>query len=338
MLQKIKNWYGKYEVRLGYFSLLLGFFVDSLTLTRIDRLRDIIWIASHIFIASVAIILINKFSNYPKGRFWAKLVLQFAFGGLLSACVIFYFRGATLISNWPFILILIFAFIGNEFLKKHFEKLAFQIAFLFFCVFSFSIFFIPIMLNQIGDMIFLLSGLIALFYISLLVLIFYNNTRERFKQSGRWIFGSILGVYALVNILYFTNLIPPIPLMLKDVGAYYNVSKINGDYVLTGPANTFWNRHSIRPKVLEIGKSVYVYNSIYSPANFNLPIVHEWQHYDDVENKWVTTRKINLSIKGGRADGWRTYSTSNASQIGKWRVNIRTTSGSVIGRVRFNIQ
>lgn len=339
MLPKIKNFYFKYEVSLSYLSLVLGFVIDSLTLTRIDRLRDIIWIATHILFASTAIIILNRFRNRPTMHFWMILLLQFAFGGLLSACLVFYFRGATLATNWPFLLILLVTFIGNELLKKHFEKLAFQISFLFFSIFSFAIFFIPVIFKKVGDGMFVVSGIVSLVFIGLVLLILYNLTRERFVQSGRWVLGSIVGVFALMNIFYFTNIIPPLPLMMKSSGTYYSIAKTSSDYILDGISSEEIHKHIFpAQRTMDKGNTVYAYSAIFSPANLNLTIIHEWQHWNEQERTWQTHSDITLAVKGGRDNGFRTYSLSSFPESGKWRVNVKTVSGSTIGRIRFQIQ
>ena len=85
------------------------------------------------------------------------------------------------------------------------------------------------------------------------------------------------------------------------------------------------------------GDSVYAYSAVFSPTNLNITIVHQWQHYDENQKKWITTFTISLPVTGGRGGGFRTYSESSNLAAGKWRVNIETEQGQIIGRLRFNI-
>ncbi len=85
------------------------------------------------------------------------------------------------------------------------------------------------------------------------------------------------------------------------------------------------------------GGSVYAYSAVFSPSNLDITVVHEWQHYNEETKKWETTGTIDLDLVGGREGGFRTYSVNNDLEPGRWRVNVETTGGEVIGRLRFNV-
>jgi hypothetical protein len=69
----------------------------------------------------------------------------------------------------------------------------------------------------------------------------------------------------------------------------------------------------------------------------NLTILHEWQHYDEASGKWLTVGTVTLSVIGGRDGGFRTFSVWTNLSAGKWRVNVKTESGQMIGQLRFNL-
>ena len=143
----------------------------------------------------------------------------------------------------------------------------------------------------------------------------------------------------MVNFLYFTNLIPPIPLSLKDADVYHLVEKNqDGNYLVTYE-NYDWRKYfQMYPTFKEAsGSPVYIYSAIFSPKNLNINIVHEWQHYDIVSHKWKIESTINLSVIGGRDGGFRTYSMRSGLASGKWKVYIKTLQGQTIGSVRFKI-
>ena len=55
---------------------------------------------------------------------------------------------------------------------------------------------------------------------------------EKFYQNNRSILFSIIIIFVGMNVLYFTNLIPPIPLSLKDSGVYHSIKKYGAsDYI-----------------------------------------------------------------------------------------------------------
>jgi hypothetical protein len=194
-------------------------------------------------------------------------------------------------------------------------------------------------MHQIGPKIFILSGLISLVFITIFIGILFIFIRNRFNESKKLIFFLILGIYAVVNFLYFKNLIPPIPLSLKDGGIYHSIQKNSaGDYIVTYENNGWQSYFEMYPNFNEVaGDPVYAFSAIFSPTNLDTTIVHEWQYYDSNLKKWITTFKINLPVVGGRDGGFRTYSESSSLTPGKWRVDIETTRGQIIDRLMFNV-
>ncbi|MDO9264369.1 MAG: DUF2914 domain-containing protein [Desulfosalsimonadaceae bacterium] len=277
--------------------------------------------------------------NPLKAHFWLVNILQFFFGGLLSTFLVFYFRSSELSTSWPFILILTSAFWANESLKRHYARLSFQISLFYLSLFLFTIFFVPVIVHEIGPEIFLLSGAVSLISIGIFLLILAFVAREKFAQSTKIVFPAIAGIYIAVNILYFFNIIPPIPLSLKDGGVYHSVMKnTDGNYVVQYE-DLGWREHvTLYPDFhLKAGGPVYVYSAVFSPPSLNTTIVHEWQYDDPKTRAWTDCERIALSVVGGRDGGFRTYSMKTGMAPGHWRVTVATLKGRVIGRVRFNV-
>jgi hypothetical protein len=153
------------------------------------------------------------------------------------------------------------------------------------------------------------------------------------------VFGSILGIFVVINIFYFTNIIPPIPLSLKDGGVYHSIDKVPGGGYQVTEEDLGWRKFYTLYDEFHTtpGAPVYVYSAIFSPVDLNIVVVHEWQHYNVRTRRWDTVSKVNLSVRGGREDGFRTYSLRSSLTEGKWRVNVVTSSGQTIGVVRFTI-
>lgn len=346
IIEYTRNFYGRFERPISSFSLIFGFVFDALTLKRVDTLWENIWVLGHLVIVGVFIALIHTTEkndgdeqNPNKAHFWYVNILQFFFGGILSTYLVFYFRSADILVTWPFILILAGAFIANESLKRHYVRLSFQISLFFLSIYSFAIFLVPVVMHKIGAQVFLLSGLLSLVFIGIFIFILFQFTKDKFAKSKKLIFSLILGIVALVNILYFTNLIPPIPLSLKDAGVYHSLQRnSDGNYTVEYEDLGFSGYFQLYPYFKEpAGGLVYAYSAIFSPSNLNITIVHEWQHYDILNKNWITESKINLPVVGGRGGGFRTYSVRSGLASGKWRVNVETSEGQLIGRLRFTI-
>ena len=271
-------------------------------------------------------------------HFWYINILQFFFGGLLSVFLVFYFRSSTISASWPFLLVLALAFIANERLKKQFEVVVFQISLLFLSVYCFAIYALPVVIHRIGSLVFIASGLLSLGLILSFSMLLLG--RKRFKKSREPLAVSIVLIFGLMNIFYFTNIIPPIPLSLKDAGVYHTVEKSEqGQYAVSYEDQGFWGFLNVYDSFHSYASEpVYVLSAVFSPTNLDTNIVHEWQYYDETARSWVTASRITVAVVGGRADGYRTYTERDGLSRGKWRVNVETPQGQVIGTVRFRIE
>ena len=367
-IDKLRNWYGKYERPVSSFSLIGGFVFDAIFLKRVDLFWENFWVVLHLVVIAVCMVVVHALekeegadsgadlsaearrakeealakaaANPSKAHFWLVNIIQFTFGGVLSVFLVFYFRSSDITVSWPFLLILALAFWANEALKRSFVRLGFQVALLFLSIYCFSIFLVPVITHRFGGWMFLLSGFISLLAIGLFLLLIRYVAREEFNKGKKILFLAVVGVFTVVNLLYYTNIIPPIPLSLKAGGVYYAlVLNPDGGYFATGEQPDWKNYFKLYPDFhfLE-GQPVYVYSAVFSPPKLNVSIVHEWQRKDSETGKWVTTDKIPLRVVGGRDGGFRTYSLKRFNlKPGHWRVNVLTTRGQVIGSIRFNL-
>ena len=342
----VKNWYAKFERPISSLSLIGGFVFDAVTLTRVDEFWENFWVAGHLLIVAVCIILINARENDSHAEsdpgtlhFWLVNALQWFFGGLLSTYLVFYFRSGTLAVTWPFFIILAGAFIANERLKKHYARLTFQIGILFLSIMLFSVYVIPVIVHQIGPWIFVLSGGVSLVVLGVFLLILRLSAREKFRHSRIPVALTAAGIFIAINALYFCNLIPPLPLSLKDAGIYQS-------FIVNGPGNYTAQYEDqgilgfIQPAEnihITPGTALYAYSAVFSPTSFKTSVVHEWQYYDDTAHAWVTRSRVTLSTVGGGDLGYRTFSLEENITPGKWRVNVKTPQGQIIGRMSFDV-
>jgi hypothetical protein len=343
-LNKIQSWYTKHERRVSSFSLLGGFVFDAFTLNRVDALRDNLWVAINLIVVSICIVSLNRMEHSKGGKsptkhFWLVTALQFSFGTLIGTFVIFYFRSAALAVSWPFILILVLALISNEYLKKHYNRVAFQVSFLFFSIYLFSIFVVPLLVHQIGPWVFLLSGIVSLLILRIFFIFFNKFNQRQFELHQKSLRLSVASIFVLINVLYFSNIIHPLPLSLKDSGIYHSIKHdVRGNYLFESENRRWFERFKLYPDVhLSPTDVIYAYSAVFSPASFNTGVEHEWEHFDESRGEWVTQGRVNLSVSGGRDAGYRTYSTRVGLEKGHWRVNVLTSNGLALGRLRFNV-
>jgi hypothetical protein len=348
----IKNsliFFENYSRYLSSSGLILGLIITPITLTRVDNLTNNIWISLQLLMAVLGIIFLHYLDNKVKeGKikseysndidFWLTFVIQFAFGNLFSTYIVFYFRSSTLFLGWPFILFILALLIGNEIWVKHYSKLTLQLTTLFLAVYMFLIFSLPVLIRRIGDDVFIFSGILSFVFIWCIAKILWVFAKEKFVKSKKALLSSLFGTFVIMNGMYFLNIIPPIPLSIKEAGVYYNIKKVDGEYILSGEEKSwrdYFRVYEIYHK--KINEPTYVFTSVFSPTKFDTEIVHEWQYYDESKKEWVVSNKVTLPILGGRDGGYRTYSLKENISLGLWRVNILTLKGKVIGRVNFRV-
>lgn len=345
-LVPIRNFYSKYEHQISSLFLIGGFILDVLTLKRADRLFENAFIVGYIVLIGIFILILHteetdteRDGYSPRAHFWYLNILQFCFGGVLSANLVLYFRSSDFFTAWPFLIILAIAFWANESLREQQVRFSFQISLYFFGIYSFLIFFLPVMFHRIGPLMFILAGVLSLLLISFFVMLVFKVTKDNFKESKKLIFFIVAGIFIVINTLYFTNLIPPMPLALKDGEVFHNISKTaEGKYEVAYEDSSWINYLDLFPNFHRTaGEPVYAYSAVFSPAGLDLNIVHVWQYLDTVKKEWVDDQSVNLAVRGGRDGGFRTYSVSHNVKDGKWRVQVKTENGQEIGQIRFEV-
>jgi hypothetical protein len=351
ILNKFADFYKKFEKYISPISLIYGFIFTSLTLTRVDMPMENFWIIVNILIVSFGIFVMTFYENRAKQKnilaediqkvnFYLTLAIQFALGGLFSTFFIFYIRSSSLTQSWFFLLILLILLVGNEIWKKHYERLVFQISVLFVSLYLFLIFILPVLLHRLGADIFVASGIISLAIIFLFLLLLKRFAREKFHNQHRNLRISVVAIFVTMNLMYFTNIIPPIPLSLKDSGVYHGITKVAEGKYEGKSENYIWQDHFRLYPVFQQqkGEVIYVYSAIFSPIKLNTEIIHQWQYYDEEEKEWVDSSRIILPISGGRDEGFRTYSAKQSVTPGLWRVKVMTERGQTMGRINFKVE
>ena len=351
ILNKFSDLYKKFEKYISPVGLIYGFIFTSLTLTRVDMWLENFWIIMHLLVAGFGILAVTLFENRAevkklveaereKFRFFLTLIIQFAFGGLFSTFFVFYMRSSSPADSWLFILFLLVLLVGNELWKKHYQRLAFQIVIFFISLYLFLVFLLPVLFHRLGADLFIYSGIFSLIMVFLFLLLLRKFAKEKFKKNHNILMVSLFSIFIIMNVLYFTNVIPPIPLSLKDVGVYHTVIKDNsGNYDVKGEPTVWQDYFNLYPVFhKQMGETVYVFSAIFSPVNFSTDIIHQWQYYDESQKIWVDSSKITLTITGGREQGYRLYSSKQAVTPGLWRVKVMTVSGQVLGRIGFNVE
>lgn len=135
---------------------------------------------------------------------------------------------------------------------------------------------------------------------------------------------AIAGLAAAALAWMARGAIPPAPLSLARATMARGLSGLEPVDPIHG---------SISAREIRENRGVVAYTAVYAPAGLRQPIAHVWRRDGQVTNA------ITLSpVHGGRREGFRTYSRKTvfpSDPGGRWSVDVVTTSGQLIGRLRF---
>jgi hypothetical protein len=343
----LRRFIRKYERSIPIIFFIGGFIFDTLTLGRIDRLYDLTVLCIHMTLLTITIYLFNlvgdgKWKNTFFERYivYFPLAIQFFFGGLSSAYVVYFSRSVSFSKTAFFFVIILLLFFANEFLKKRISNKYLQFGVYFFINFIFFAFMIPVFMKKMGFNIFIFSGLVSLTCTLLLITIIYTvskSTRREVKK--RKLLGLIFSIYLTINLFFYFKLIPPIPLALKNGMVAHNIKFEDHKYLVTyetGEWYAFWRTNRLK-FIHKPGDSVYVFSSIFAPTHLKKTIFHRWKWYNEYINEWEIIEDIGYEITGGRDGGFRGYTYKKNVKKGRWKVEVITDEELVIGVIDFEL-
>jgi Protein of unknown function (DUF2914) len=337
--------YQKHEKHIPVIVFAVGCIWDSFTMTRVDSVIDNIILLGYLFaLAFMSFSTIRRRIGFtPPG--WVRRMepyfpwaMQFAFGGLFSSYVVFYFKSVSWTRTQFFFIILLILLVGNEFLHHRLQNDKLLAVLYSFCLLSFLAFFLPVILARVGTGIFLLAGLISVVASTCIFGWAYWVDRNSFRKRFTTFLVCIGLTWLTVNTLFFANLIPPVPLALKNGGIYHSVRKTTSGYEVSyvrPPFYRFW-RQGDDPFLFSPGESIYCFSAIFAPRRVRVPIIHVWSYFDP-STGWQITDRIGFQIAGGRDGGYRGFSHKSAIWPGEWRVQVETTQGQILGKIDFSV-
>lgn len=333
----------RHERPLATFIFISGFVTDLLTFGLLDLPSVTLLFAAYLAIAVLCTFVAHAAHSSTGSRLFRALAVlgplgaQFVFGSLLSGFLIFYTKSAVLSVSWPFLLLLALIFFGNEVFRSYRDHLIFQTLLVYFSLYAFAVFALPLVVDRIGTLVFLASTAISLAAFGLYLFVLRILGRERLQEAFKAIVGTTAALTVVIVISYVAGLLPPIPLTLKDGGVYHSFAREGTGYV--GQAEPARPWYDPRPQTVHHvdGTSLYAYSAVFAPGKFTASIMHVWQRYDPAAKEWKDESTIAFPLSGGRAGGYRGYTLKNDPEPGKWRVLVKTLNGQTIGEFRFDV-
>ncbi len=323
--------------------IIWGFIYHYITFTVIPIVDVLYLVFGYLGLATLTIVFMHI---YDMGRItpwlryvrlFAPLLLQFAIGSMIGGVFIFYWFSGSIFVSWPFIVFVVVLIVVLEIYKHYLENPVVQFGLYNFATFLLLAVALPIFFTSIDPGLFMAAGWISLVWVLVLTFLL-RQSPTIVNRKYKILIANIL-IFVVMNVFYFSNLIPPVPLSIRDEGVYHSVYRLGGGYMLEAEPQTFWQKLSLRPTVhLVPGQPLYVFTSIYSPTDLDTDIIHDWQYYDEAQNQWVSVSKLSFHVIGGRKEGYRGYSLKTTLNPGKWRVYTQTPRGQVLGRYEFKIE
>lgn len=335
-----------YERRLSAVAMVVGFVFDLFLAKRPDSIVDNVLLLSYLFIAGSIIVLLNLRMTRQEQQSAKPLlllfILQFCFGGLASNLLVLYGHSGTLAGSAFFIALLVAMLVGNEFLQSRYAHLRFNVGVYYLLLLTYCIIALPtFVLHAIGWRAFLLSGAVSLVVVSVFLTVLLLAVFRGAKRQLYEVCVIVLGIFLVFSGFYFLNVIPPVPLSLKEIGIYHSLAKdSSGNYrgsYEAAPWYVFWRDTSDRYTIIP-GESAYCFSAVFAPSELTAPIYHRWEYYNEPTRHWLTIARVAFPITGGRAEGYRGFSTKTKLAVGAWRCSVETAGGQLIGRITFDIQ
>ena len=335
----------KYLPVVAFFA---GFLWDALTIGKNVNGSDLI-ILSVYLLATVPIIawlvkranlLINNAAQTTlashisfKDSSWKErlpyLLLQFLFGSLFSALCILYFKSSSHVAAFAWSVGLAVLLIANEFLETAYRRFT-----LIWTLFGFSLilllnFVLPYSLGSIHWL---------WFYVSIILAVVIT---QALKLSISSHLGNIYPTYLIaifIASIYLLDVIPPVPLVIKDIQVGTHLEKVSDSYKLQQDKAPAWHllKSTLNSVHINAGEKVYCISSVFAPSNLEARLYHRWQIHDKNQG-WLTMSRIGFDLTGGRNNGYRGYTYKQNVAFGLWRVKVETENGRTLSVHQFTI-
>lgn len=343
--ERAQHFYHVHEPVLTVLLFVAGFLFDTLFVGRIDKIENIIHQATYLTLCALLTSyelreLYGEFS--PPARFKAVWryhtgATHFMLGTLLNIYTLFYFKSASISTSFLFLLFLAGILAVNE--LKPFENSGTTLRMTLFslCLVSYFGYLVPTLVHRIGALPFLGSLLAAAAAVGGLFWWLRPHLAGREQVLWKHLLIPFFAVELGFAALYFTKIIPPVPLSISSIGIYHDVHAEGDRWALemTRPRWKFWQRGD-QTFLARPGDKIHAFVSVFSPTHFSERLQVRWV-FDDPRSGWKQSDAVPIAISGGRGEGFRAEVIKSHYQPGHWRVRVETSDGRELGRIDFTV-
>jgi hypothetical protein len=257
--------------------------------------------------------------------------LQFCFGSLFSALVIFYFLSSSYLPGFLLVIALVALLVLNEFLESQYHRFTITWTLFGACSILFFNFALPHLVHSIHPLWFFASTAAGV------GLIYGLKVLSPRAKGSLW---PILATAGALVLLYLVNAIPPVPLVKKNIAICRNLERVDGEYLAEmekPPIYAFWRRSETLVRQRN-GEKIFCFTSVFLPTGIRCTLYHHWYYDDPRKKEWVEASRIGFPVSGGRKDGFRGYTYKRNLAPGAWKVLVETESGRVLGTLHFRAE
>jgi hypothetical protein len=341
-----------FRAYLPVLAFFCGFLWDGLTIGRAVTPADI-WILSG-YLAGAAVILwwlghrrhalaTTASEDVPRiaearstsflSSWWDRapyLLLQFLFGGLFSALFILYFKSSSHLAAMLWSLGLGGLLVVNEFIGDKYHRFTLTWALFGLCAMLLFNFLLPFLAGSIN---------MAWFYLSTLAGAGLTHWLRKKTPGCPGRAAPVWVIAALLAVAYLLDIIPPVPLVKRDIQVGRNFERAAGEYRLTLEKASWWVfwRELSAEVHLAPGERLYCVSSVFAPSGLSTRLYHRWEHYEPMRG-WVTVSRMGFGLFGGRDGGFRGYTYKQDVAPGQWRVHVETESGRTVVVHAFSVK
>lgn len=348
MWSKLKAFLAKHDKYAAVIYFIIGFIWDWVTLERIDHFYSNFVLSGHLICLMMSLYIFNLADDgrwegtfLEKYEQYASLAIQFFLGALVSAYIVFFFRSVSLGRTMVFLILLMFLYIANEMFKHRISNKYLQFGAFFFVAFTYFEFIIPVFIGMMSTFIFIISGFVALGLTLFFIQFVYRKSPSTRREVNIAKLSSIIiGIYLMINVFYYFNMIPPVPLALESGLMAYNIEKKDNSYWLTYDRDKTYKiwRSFNHEMAYAPGDSVFAYTSIFAPTDLDKTVAHRWKWYNTETSEWEISDEIEYEVKGGRDGGYRGYTFKTNLHPGYWEIDVITKEGLILGTIDFQLK
>lgn len=344
--RRLKTIYAKYERIFIPGFLLTGFIFDIITFRALN-IRTNLWLQlGYVVLCGLALSYTHIYDSLKQIpplrifgylRFLAPFAEQISFGSLLSSALLFYWFSGAFSVSWPLFAIITGLMISSELFRHVYLKPTVQLGLYNFVLMSYLSLLLPYAMSSLSGWIFVLSGTVSTLIV-LGIILGLARLVPKIKLQQAQLFVSALSVFVVMCVFYMLNLIPPLPLSIREAGIYHGVIRQGNGYTLVGEEETTWQ--SLLPGQIihaTATDTIYAFTAIYAPATLSTTIYHKWEYHDPSTGKWTEQATSHFTMKGGRPEGYRGYTSKSGLHPGRWRVTVQNHRGQVLGRLTFTV-